>query len=94
MRRSVVVVLGFLVLVAGPAQAANAASVPRVPRGYSVAAQRELSPGVTETTLVRVNPPSVVHVATRSAGSPAELRVVLSNDAVAGAQPRLERTSS
>ncbi len=86
--------LCFLALAAGTAPAASAATLPRVPHGYSVSGQRQLSPGVTETTLVRVSPPSVVHVATRAPGSPAELRVVLSNDAVAGADPRLERTSS
>lgn len=94
MRRYVLPLLCFLAVAAGPAHAASAAMLPRVPRGFTVTEHRELSPGVTETTLMRANPSSVVHVATRAAGAAAELRVVLSNDAVAGAEPRLERTSS
>ena len=94
MRRTFIVLFCFLALGAGVAPAASAATLPRVPHDYRVAGERQLSSGVTETTLVRAHPPSVVHVATRTAGSPAELRVVLSNEAVAGAEPRLERTSS
>ena len=94
MRRFLLSVLCFLAVSAGPARASTAAPVPLVPDGYRVVAQRQLSAGVTETTLVRRDPASVVHVAVRRSGSPAELRVMLSNDALAEPEPRLERTSS
>src|SRR5688572_13783515 len=59
-----------------------------------MASRRELAPGLEHITLVRRQPPLVVHVARVASGAPLELRAVLSNDAVAGPGPRLERTSA
>ena len=83
-----------LALLASPAWA-DPAPVPfKVPTGYQVTVSREIAPGLVHSTLVRRAPEEVVNVAARTAGSQAEFRVLLSNDAIAGPDPRLERTSS
>ena len=73
-----------------PARAAGQAP----PAGFEVTERHQVAPGLERMTLVAHKPPRVVHVARMAAGAPLELRAVLSNDAVAGPGPRLERTSS
>ncbi|HLF40535.1 MAG TPA: hypothetical protein VI854_03565, partial [Acidimicrobiia bacterium] len=81
------------VLLAIPAVPAGAAEA-SVPPGYGLASRTELIPGVEHTQLVRDEPPLVVNIARIAPDAPASLRAVLSNEQVAGAGPRLERTSS
>lgn len=77
-----------------PAAGAAAAEAPPAPKGFEVVTRTELAPGVEHTYLARPEPPLAVHVARIAPDAPASLRVVLSNETVAGDQPRLERTSS
>jgi len=95
-RKVVLFLACVLALAASPAWADPSLAAPQlhVPSGFRVSLQREIAPGLIRATLVRTDPPAVVNVAVRGAGSPAELQVVLSNGAVAGPDPRLERTSS
>lgn len=75
---------------AGPARATDP-----VPAGYELVGREELGTGVVHTTLRRVSPPEqVVHVVRVAHDAPFRVRAVLSNEAVAGAEPRLERTTS
>ncbi len=74
-------------------EAAWAADLP-VPPGYTVTAHDAPADGVEHLTLTRTNPDVVVNVARITAGAPVSLRAVLSNDKVAGDDPRLETTSS
>ena len=83
-----------LALLASPAWADPSPIPFTIPSGFHVTASQEVAPGVVHATLVRRSPADVVNVAAREAGSKAELRVMLSNDAVGGTEPRLERTSS
>ena len=90
---------GFVGAVVSAALIWTAAGVPahagqEAPPGYEVTARQQVGPGLEHVTLMRRQPPLVVNVARVSAGAPFELRAVLSNDAVAGPGPRLERTSS
>lgn len=64
-----------------------------VPAGYRVESRTELAPGVERYELV-ADDPMVVNVARIARDAPVSFRAVLSNEQVAGAQPRLERTSS
>jgi len=70
-----------------------AADLP-VPPGYTVSAHDAPADGVEHLTLTRTNPDTVVNVARIAAGAPVSLRAVLSNDQIAGDDPRLETTSS
>lgn len=81
-------------LASTPQEGTSVDPILHVPAGFRVTAKRTLAPGLLQATLVRRTPPAVVNVAVRAPGSPAEMRVILSNDAVAGEEPRLERTSS
>jgi len=65
-----------------------------VPAGYTVTARDTPADGVEHLVLTRANPPMLVNVARITAGAPVSLRAVLSNDTVAGDEPRLETTSS
>jgi hypothetical protein len=93
-RKLLVLPVCVLAFLASPAWADPSPSAFQVPPGFRVTASQEISPGLTHTTLVRRAPAAVVNVAARSPGSQAELRVVLSNEAVGGPEPPLERTSS
>lgn len=79
-------------LVSPPAIAEAGADL-RVPPGYTVIAREALGEGLTHVTLARTGPAERVHVARLAAGSPLELRAVLSNNAIAEPGERLERTS-
>ena len=96
MRKLALLLLCLLVVGAGPARADTPQIEPSfdVPDGYRVVRSHELAPGLLQATLVRTNPAEVVTLAVRTADSPTQLRVVLSNGAVAGPQPTLEKTSS
>jgi exopolysaccharide biosynthesis protein len=87
-----------LALGAGPAWADTSSGAPvptlRIPAGYRIAVKRVLAPGLLRVQLVGGDPVQVVNVAVRAAGSPVQLRVVVSNDAVGGPAPLTERTSS
>ncbi|HVW35610.1 MAG TPA: phosphodiester glycosidase family protein, partial [Acidimicrobiia bacterium] len=72
---------------------AAAADLP-VPAGYTVSARDTPADGVEHLVLNRDNPKELVNVARITAGAPVSLRAVLSNDTVAGDEPRLETTSS
>lgn len=78
---------------AAPAVPAAAGSLP-VPDGFRLDSREELAPGVEHLVLTRARPPLVVHVARVGKGAGTALRTVLSNEAIAGPAPRLERTSS
>jgi hypothetical protein len=85
--------LGVVALtIAGPGTA-WAADMP-IPAGFSVTARDRAGDGVEHLVLTKADPPMVVNVAHITAGAPVSLRAVLSNDTVAGAEPRLETTSA
>jgi hypothetical protein len=65
-----------------------------LPAGFRVANQASVAPGVERFTLERDKPPLVVNVARIAPDAAVSLRAVLSNDAVAGSDPIVERTSS
>ena len=65
-----------------------------LPAGYTVTARDTPADGVEHLVISRDNPKQLVNVAHISAGAPVSLRAVLSNDLVAGDEPRLETTSS
>jgi hypothetical protein len=85
--------LGAAVLTIGLPATARAADMP-VPAGFTVTAQDRPAEGVEHVVLSKADPPMLVNVARIAAGAPVSLRAVLSNDTVAGDQPRLETTSS
>jgi hypothetical protein len=64
-----------------------------IPAGFTVTAQDRAVEGVEHFVLTKADPPMLVNVARISAGAPVSLRAVLSNDTVAGDEPRLETTS-
>lgn len=64
-----------------------------VPAGFTVASRATPAQGVEHVVLTRTDPPMLVNVARIAAGAPVSLRAVLSNDTVAGDEPRLETTS-
>jgi phosphodiester glycosidase len=66
----------------------------RIPGGYRVLRQRHVGTGVWHLALKGSHPDEMVNVARLERGSPNRLRVVLSNNRVAGPSPRTERTSS
>jgi hypothetical protein len=65
-----------------------------VPAGFRVVTRVAVAPGVERLTLERDKPPLVVNVARIAPNAAVSLRAVLSNDAVAGPDPIVERTSS
>lgn len=64
-----------------------------MPAGFTVTAHDQAAEGVEHFVLAKTDPPMVVNVARIAAGAPVSLRAVLSNDKVAGDEPRLETTS-
>ena len=66
----------------------------RIPDGYRLVQYHDLGGSLVHLGLTRDNPDEVVHVASLRRGSPNRLRMILSNDRVAGPLPRTERTSS
>jgi hypothetical protein len=64
-----------------------------IPAGFTVTAHDHAAEGVEHVVLTRTDPPMVANVARIAAGAPVSLRAVLSNDTVAGDEPRLETTS-
>lgn len=87
--------LGIIVGAAALALVAPSASaVERTPAGYEVTATEQVAPGLLHTALRRRSPDQVVHVSRMTPGNGLRLRAVLSNDAVSGEAPRLERTSA
>lgn len=95
MRKLTVLLACVLAFAAGPAWA-DSSSAPsfKTPPGYRIAVNRVLAPGLRRVQLVRNDPAQVVNIAVRSPDSPVKMRVVLSNDTVAGAEPLTERTST
>lgn len=87
---SIVTVAGLL----GFPASALAADGLRIPPGFTVAERETIAGGLMRYRLVREHPETVVNVAWQAVGSPSRLRVVLSNEEIAGAQPQSELTSS
>lgn len=81
--------IGLTFAVPGVARAEDG----KVPAGYTVTHRDTPAQGVEHLVLRRSNPPVVAHVARIAAGAPVSLRAVLSNERVAGGEPRLETTS-
>jgi hypothetical protein len=67
---------------------------PQVPAGFRVVTRTLVAPGVERLALERDKPPLRVNVARIAPDAAVSLRAVLSNDAVAGPDPIVERTSS
>jgi hypothetical protein len=65
-----------------------------VPAGFKVVGLTPVTAGVERFELQRERPPLRVHVARIAPDAPVSLRAVLSNDAVAGEDPIVERTST
>ncbi len=84
--------LGSVALTIAQPAPAWGAGLP-IPAGFSVTAHDQAAEGVEHVVLARTDPPMVVNVARIAAGAPVSLRAVLSNDTVAGDEPRLETTS-
>jgi hypothetical protein len=92
-RRTIGAALGAVVLTLAVPGSASASDV-AIPAGYTVTGRDTPADGVEHLVLTRSNPPMLVNVARIAAGAPVSLRAVLSNDTVAGDEPRLETTSS
>ena len=73
---------------------AQAALADDAPPGFRVVARTAVAPGVERLALERDKPPLRVNVARIAPEAAVSLRAVLSNDAVAGPDPIVERTSS
>ena len=65
-----------------------------MPAGFRVVSRTPVAPGVERLALERDKPPLRVNVARIAPNAPVSLRAVLSNDAVGGRDPIVERTSS
>lgn len=65
-----------------------------IPSGFRLVGQEQLAEGLEHLSLVRDKPPLAVNVARIAPGASVTLRVVLSNEAVFGPEPRKELTSS
>ena len=74
--------------------AAPAMADPSTPPGFRIVSRTAVTTGVERFELERADPPLRVHVARIAPDAPVSLRAVLSNDAVAGEEPIVERTSS
>jgi phosphodiester glycosidase len=85
--------LGALIAAIGPASPAPAASFP-VPAGYSITSTHNLSPSLVHVQYKSSNPKRVVNVAFLRKGAPEHFRMVVSNERVAGPNPRTETLSS
>jgi phosphodiester glycosidase len=89
---TVAAALSAVGLIIGLPGTAWAADLP-IPAGFTVTARDRVAEGVEHLVLTTAAPPMLVNVARISAGAPVSLRAVLSNDTVAGDEPRLETTS-
>jgi phosphodiester glycosidase len=76
------------------ADAPPALPEPGIPDGFRAVARTAVAPGVERLALERDRPPLRVNVARIAPSAAVSLRAVLSNDAVAGPDPIVERTSS
>jgi hypothetical protein len=65
-----------------------------VPAGFRIVSRTAVTAGVERLELEREKPPLRIHVARIAPDAPVSLRAVLSNDAVAGDDPIVERTST
>ena len=83
---------GALALTIAQPTPAGAADL-SIPPGFTVTAHDQAAEGVEHIVLTRTGPPMVVNIARIAAGAPVSLRAVLSNETVAGGEPRLETTS-
>lgn len=90
-RRSIVF---LFILLAQLFWASPTLAAQQIPSGYRLESHEQLAEGLEHLTLKRSDPPLVVHIARISPQAPVALRVVLSNEAVAGPEPRKELTSS
>lgn len=93
MRRFVSIAVVTVALLGVPATSFAAEPGLKIPPGFTVAERHALDDGLVHYRLERPQPAAVVNVAWRAAGALDELRVVLSNDAIAGFQPQSELTS-
>jgi hypothetical protein len=89
-----IVALACLGLAASPAGADAAAAPGAVPVGYRADSTDTIVPGVVHVVLESSNPARVVQVVRIASDAAVSLRAVQSNDAIAGAGTRLERTSA
>ena len=87
---STLCVVAVTLVAPGAARAAGLS----VPPGYSLITRDVPAGGVEHLVLGRADPPMLVNIARITAGAPVSLRAVLSNEKVAGDEPRLETTSS
>lgn len=94
MRRFVLIALTTVAVLGVPSATFAASSGIRVPDGYRVTERTKLAEGLVHYRLQRSDPAAVVNVAWQAAGAPEDLRVVLSNDAIAGFLPQAELTSA
>ena len=85
--------LGVVALTLAAPGAAWGAELP-IPPGYRVITRDAPAGGVEHLVLGSADPPRLVNIARMTAGAPVSLRAVLSNEKVAGDEPRLETTSS
>ncbi|HEV3365467.1 MAG TPA: phosphodiester glycosidase family protein [Acidimicrobiia bacterium] len=83
-----------VVMVAGLIAANPAFADSPVPTGFRVVTRTVVVPGVERLALEQDKPPLRVNVARIAPSAAVSLRAVLSNDAVAGQDPIVERTSS
>ncbi len=94
LRRFVLIALATVAALGVPSSAFAAQSGITIPDGFRVLERTKLAEGLLHYRLQRSDPAAVVNVAWRAAGAPEELRVVLSNDAIAGFRPQAELTSA
>lgn len=94
MRRFVTLPLAVLFWIGTSALASAGATTLRAPRGFGTEETKQLAPGVRYEVLSSDNPKWVAHVATIDRTAKVSLRSVLSNELIAGPEPRMERTSS
>ena len=94
LRRFVLIALTTVALLGVPASAFAAPSGIEIPDGYRATERTRLADGLVHYRLQRSDPATVVNVAWQSADATEDLRVVLSNDAIAGFHPQAELTSA
>lgn len=98
MRRFVTLPLAVLFWVGTSAMATAPAATLRAPMaapgGFGTQETKQLAPGVEYRVFASETPKWLAHVATIDRTAKVSLRPVLSNDLIAGPEPRMERTSS
>jgi hypothetical protein len=93
LRKFVLIIVATVALLGVPSVALAADRTLSIPPGFKVTAREVVAPGLIHYQLVRDDPATVVNVAWQAADAPGELRVVLSNEAIAGYTPQAEPTS-